>query len=346
MVEAPQSDQPNQNAAALQRQPKEQFSLDVRPPRTWPAVVFGICLFVGAIGGVCAIVWASSLFTEITAIATFITGSIVGLFTLLAIAAQVFVYWEQRNLMARQWNAMLGGIDRTNGVIEKMHAQLEAINKQEAHLLTQARAAITAAEAAKAQAKTVDRQLVLGTRAYVGIHEIKMDIPKQCISLYVANVGSIPASKLQIVCELSVRTPWEYVPDMAPSTLRKALEVTPECWLVQIPFLRSYGDKTKLFPGLNLEIMIPLSVVNPSEEGGYFTDKEMPLIVQGLAQVSIRGEIRYSDGFNSGKTTSFSYRYYRLGPRGESGDFWAAQRINDSFGSQDPERPDEDYKPN
>jgi hypothetical protein len=188
-METPQSNKPEKNTTALQRQPKKEFALDVKSPRIWPAFVFAALLLVGAGGGVAGIVLASTLFTGAAAIATFITGSIVGLFTLLAIAAQVFVYWEQRNLMARQWNAMLGGIDRTDRIIEKMQAQLHQMQEQSTDVRRQI-------ELSK-----------LSESAYLSVADLEIPLPLHGYNLAVNgkiyNRGKTPAFRFQRLIQIA-----------------------------------------------------------------------------------------------------------------------------------------------
>jgi hypothetical protein len=188
-METPQSNNPEKNTTALQREPKEQFVLDVKPPRVWPAFIFAGCLLVAAGGGVVGIVLASTLFTGAAAIATFIAGSIVGLFTLLAIAAQVFVYWEQRNLMARQWNAMLGGVDRTDRIVEKMQAQLEKMQEQSTDVRRQI-------ELSK-----------LSESAYLSVADLEIPLPLHVYNLAVNgklyNRGKTPAFKFQRLIQIA-----------------------------------------------------------------------------------------------------------------------------------------------
>jgi hypothetical protein len=76
------------------------------------------------------------------------------------------------------------------------------------------------------------------------------------------------------------------------------------------------------------------------DDDRYLRDREFPLIAQDHARVNIRGYIKYSDGFNSGKITEFGFRYFA------ADDFWAAQRIDEPMDTQpDPEEPNSDYDP-
>jgi len=115
------------NKTALPPKSGQQLSPGIGAPKTWSVVVTGLSLSAVAIGGVYTIVRVASVFTEVGAIATFITGSIVGLFTLLAIVAQAAIYWQQRNFMMRQWKAMQDSVDRTDTIIAKMQGQLDVM---------------------------------------------------------------------------------------------------------------------------------------------------------------------------------------------------------------------------
>ena len=106
-------------------------------PRVWPAlIVIGALAAIG-VGGLLALVWASGAFADAGAGVSFVAQNTLALCFLLVVIAQACIYWRQRRVMIAQWKAM--------------NDQLEAVAKQEGHLLTQANAAIEAVELAKGQ---------------------------------------------------------------------------------------------------------------------------------------------------------------------------------------------------
>jgi hypothetical protein len=75
-------------------------------PRRWPIIVTAGGLLAAASGGVALILWAAGAIDDLGVALTFIAQNILGLFVFLAIIAQSFIYWDQRNLMRKQWLAM------------------------------------------------------------------------------------------------------------------------------------------------------------------------------------------------------------------------------------------------
>jgi hypothetical protein len=354
---------------ALQPKSRQQFLLDIGPPKTWPIIVTGLSLSAIAIGGVYTIVRVASVFNEIGAIATFITGSIVGLFTLLAIVAQAAIYWQQRNFMMRQWKATQDSVDRTDTIIDRMTGQLDAMKAQSTAIKTQAQAALDAVatgkdqleamkgqltamkrqeKAMREQAKLMDRSLVLGTRAYVGVHNIVFDPLKKRVFLYVENIGRVPAKNIQVIVELILRIPEQFMPLPAPDGTRRGWEFRDKPdefgdgspfgeWELRIPWLHPYG-RTKLFPGsLRIGIMIRL------DEVFYLTPQQYDTITAGHTKMFVRGAITYSDGFHSGKKTEFAFRYYLRD------NFWISvpETGMEKYRPEPPNpEPDSDYNPN
>jgi hypothetical protein len=249
----------------------------------------------------------------------FVTGNLLNALIFAAIVSQVLIYRKQRDIMKQQQEAMQDGLTRTDRVIEKMQLQLEAIDKQEAHLLTQAKAAATAAEMATGQlvamqhqeqaqieqAKTMDRQLVLGTRAYLGIQSVSLDIASKRVFLHVENVGKVPAKDILVVTEIKAEVPeTKYRAFCSQQPQIREWSKKGDVRYLQIPFLNQYG-RTKLFPGsLRMPVMFRLDTCP------YFSDQQFSLVTGGYAKFTIRGIITYWDGFHSGKKTEFAFRYF------------------------------------
>lgn len=145
----------------------------------------------------------------------------------------------------------------------------------------------------------MDRSLVVGTRAYVGIHSIGIDFTAKRVFVQIENIGKVPASEIKVGVVMEVHIPEKWI---------RMVEV-PSNWgkkgggkTLAVPFGYDYG-KTKLFPGnLNITILILLN-------DWYISDKHLDLIKEGRAQLVVRGNINFSDGFNSGKNSPFALRY-------------------------------------
>lgn len=340
----------NANKETLQKKESQQLSIDLGPPKRWPIVLTGLLLSGVSIGGVYVIVSIASVFDEVTAIATFIAGSTVGLFTLLAIIAQAAIYWQQRNFMMRHWNAMQESVSRTDVIIEKMQGQLEvmhdALDHDRQRALEDAADRIKQLQIMKDQAKTMDRSLVLGTRAYVGVHSITFDTARRLILFQVENIGRVPAKDIQVALEITIRMREHFMPtplpkfpgggwSYHPGTRSRTLGVTllPGEWQLQIPWSHPYG-RTKLFPGsLRIGIVIHLDDI-PNLNPGHIAE-----MITGNARTSLSGVITYSDGFHRGKKTEFDFQYF------SKGDIWIARSVTGVEFQGDGEQPDSDYSP-
>ncbi len=246
-----------------------------------------------------------------------------------AVAVQAGIYgwqlWVMRRTLreiTRQADALDNQVSAAQGQLTAMQGQLSAIERQESVM--------------KNQARTMDAALVLGTRAYVGAHKPRLERETRRIFFYIGNVGKVPAKDIMVVYELRVAIPRQFVKDRQPRKFWGTMAQDPEHWTLRVPFMNSFGERTKLFPGLQIELMIGLG----AGEQPYIGDAEYTLIMQGHAETEIRGEIKYSDGFHSGKISDFAFRYFALD------DIWIPQTIDKSFEVQpDPEKPDRDYNP-
>jgi hypothetical protein len=219
---------------------------------------------------------------------------------------------EEKRLLAMQgqWEAM----DLTLDEQRKLVAQNER-----------------AVKAAEKNAKTMDRSLVLGTRAYVGVHSVGNDFKMRRILLYIENVGKVPAKDLYVITELRIEMPRSLLADRELPKGWMSAPNDPGVLRMQIPFLNSYGKFTKLFPGgLKIEIVIPLITE-------YFPNEVLNLIIDNRVPINLRGQVKYSDGFHSNKTTEFFF-HYSIYQR-----MWLAQPIHEPFVYTEPEKSDEDY---
>jgi hypothetical protein len=262
----------------------------------------------------------------------------------------------QLEVVRKQSRTMLGTWRVIRQQTRVMKEQLEAINKQEGHLSIQADAAKEAADMAKgqlvamqhqeqaqfqqldaikAQAKTMDRSLVLGTRAYVGIQSVGLDVSNKRLFLHIENVGAVPAKDIMVVTEVRAEVPetkYESVcrhMDRARGYADWGVK-NDNRWL-QIPYLNRLG-RTKLFPG-NLRIPVMIRF----DDSPYFSDEQFSLITGGYAKFSINGVITYSDGFHSGKKTEFAFRYF------SANTLWVPEIVDFHEMQIDPEKPDSDY---
>jgi hypothetical protein len=76
-----------------------------------------------------------------------------------------------------------------------------------------------------------------------------MDIKQRRIFLYIENVGRVPASDIQVVVELKIRIPWEFMPeDERPSSISKALGVAEDYLRLHVPFCIAMENVRSCFP--------------------------------------------------------------------------------------------------
>jgi len=304
------------------------------------------------------IFWATAFYVFVTAIyAAF------AFLTLKQIKKQATNTGEQLEAMKKQSRTMRGTWQVMRRQTEAVEKQLEAINKQEAHLSAQVEAAKEAADMAKgqlvamqsqeraqyqaleaakgqldamkAQAKTMDQSLVFGTRAYLGIQSVNLDIASKRLFLYIENVGKVPAKDVMVVTEIKAEVPetkYQSFCSQQPQIQHWGQREGER--RLQIPFLDRLG-RTKVFPGsLRIPVMIRL------DESPYMSDQQFSLITGGYAKFTMRGLITYSDGFHSGKRTEFAFRYFG------KNNLWVPEVIEGPQIQTDPEKPDSDYSPN
>ena len=254
---------------ALQPKSGQQIALDIGHPKTWPIIVTGLSLTAIAIGGVYTIVRVASVFNEIGAIATFITGSIVGLFTLLAIFAQAAIYWQQRNFMMRQWKAMQDSVERTDTIIDKMQGQMDAM---------------------KDQATLIRQQLELAVaneRAYLRLRDWTTPKFEEGFLIFEAsfmNGGRTPAWEVQGHTRLGV----DYEPQPGFPPVPSAED---EAVLDGQPFLFVAPNESVLLP------FTPLKV----------TETQIALVKQGRMKIFVDGVCRYIDSLGGKQFYTYGF---------------------------------------
>lgn len=330
---------------------------------------------IAVAGLLAASIWWPNL-TERT---KFFTANLLNLVIALAVVAQALIYRRQRDIMRGQWRVMKGQGKAMQDQLEAMREQYAAekdfmklqihnlsdqsdvmeasyeLSKQSIRQNEQTVKAmqgqLTAMErqeqAMRDQAKLMDRSLVFGTRAYVGVHSVTFEPQRKRIILQVENIGRVPAKDIQVIVELMIRIPDHLMPPPAPDGTRRGWEfregVRPSNpggtplgeWELRIPWVHPYG-RTKLFPGsLRIGIVIRLGEVL------YLTPQQYDAITAGHAMVFVRGIITYSDGFHKGKKTEFAFRYYLRD------DLWISlPETGFEKYTTEPEQPDSDYNPN
>ena len=316
-------------------------SLQIHRPRGWilPALVtVGIAVAGG--GGFWWIVWASQAFERSGDAVTFITGGSLTLALLLVAVVQACVYWSQRKVMKRQGEAMKRSLLIGEQQRDFLHLQSGTMRHQLDEMIGQKRAMENSLNVMKDQAKTMDKSLVFGSRAYLG-GKPRLDLMDNKCHLFfnVENFGRVPAKNIEVIIELEIATPYQFVPHLKPEPQPPKMfgkwlryEPEPDNHITRIPFLFAHG-RTKLFPTPDvLPVMIRL------EENGYIVPF-INLIKAGHSRVVIRGRIQYSDGFHKDKLTEFAFRYYL------KNDIWIPQSIDTVTQYGTPEEPASDYQP-
>jgi hypothetical protein len=154
------------------------------------------------------------------------------------------------------------------------------------------------------QWQVMDRSLVIGTRAYVGLHSIDFDTGNRRLLIQIENIGRVPADDIVISLRMEYGVPEKFKPFVDRYT---ELSADKTEIVFNLRFVYRYG-KYKLFPG-NFKIPILIRF----ERDRILTPDEFQLITNGAARLTIFGNINFSDGFNSGKNTDFAVRYYLEG---------------------------------
>jgi uncharacterized membrane protein len=136
--EVKQADTHTNKAAEKHQQPNEQSlaATNEQPLavtaglRRGPVIVALVLLVLLAVGGGYAIWCASADFADLATRMTFMMGSALNLAVFLAILAQACIYWGQRNLMHKQWEAMQAGLNETRRMVTSAEEQAKAVKEQ------------------------------------------------------------------------------------------------------------------------------------------------------------------------------------------------------------------------
>lgn len=167
---------------------------------------------------------------------------------------------------------------------EIMEEQWKAVNEQ--------------VEIMRKQARSMDESVVFGLRAHVGVGSIKFDLDRKRVFIEIENIGKVPAKDIKLEVILSVKIPQEFI-----SRIPVAQKVGRPFQFMQIDTGAEYGG-TKLFPG-----SLPITFV-VHLDNDLLDNDQYGLITAGHAKVVVNGLITFHDGFNSGKKTPFSFRYF------------------------------------
>jgi hypothetical protein len=154
------------------------------------------------------------------------------------------------------------------------------------------------AEIMRKQARSMDESVVFGLRAHVGVGSFKFDLDRKRVFIEIENIGKVPAKDIKLEVILSVEIPQEFI-----SRIPVAQKVERPFQFMQIDTGAEYGG-TKLFPG-----SLPITFV-VHLDNDLLDNDQYGLITAGHAKVVVNGLITFHDGFNSGKKTPFSFRYF------------------------------------
>jgi len=160
---------------------------------------------------------------------------------------------------------------------------------------------------------TAARQaLQIGTRAYVGIHSVEVDLKTtKRLFIKLENIGKVPAERITIRMLLSVAV---FDPVAEDGKVRE---------FAQAEETYDYG-LASLNPGsFTGVIRVPLDL--------YFSDEELALIVEERASLSLHLEARYWDGFTPDQYSAFTLAYW-----GENR--WSLQPVRNKKKSSEQEK--------
>lgn len=227
------------------------------------------------IGGLSALTIIAWLLLPVSSvIVPFVVASALPLFTLFAIIYQAVVY-------RRQWYAMRAALKQTDRVIAKMQEQLSAMGQQE--------------KALREQSKLMGDSIVISNMAAVGVHSIEYDKHTGLICIRIENIGLVAAERLTLFLQIIIGFHNRYV-DAEPTA-------TSVRGLLRYEIANQEYGSTKLLRG-NLQIAKTFDL------RGHLRERELDLVVQGHANLSVRGRVGYEDGFMQGRQqTNFFFWY-------------------------------------
>jgi hypothetical protein len=151
---------------------------------------------------------------------------------------------------------------------------------------TQAGASKTTANSAEQSLQTARRSMIVGSRAYVGINSIQTDLKRGQITVWLENIGKIPATNIKASGATAL-----------PQTNASG---EPEAFKVLIDDILDLGIN-ELFPGtFRLPVVIWIKDFAPETE-------RLVLSRQKVLHVSC--VIRYDNGFGSRSESWFTFYY-------------------------------------
>jgi len=133
-----------------------------------------ICIIALTIIG--GLICAGYYFTITTERIKFWTESFLSAAVLAAIIVQAYVYFRQRDVMERQWQAMQDALAQ-----------------------------------AKEQTRIAGDSLVIGTRSYVGLHSIDLNKDSKTIFIKIENIGRVPSDSINVFVDMLTNMPKERV---------------------------------------------------------------------------------------------------------------------------------------
>jgi len=185
-------------------------SAPIHRPRSWllpVAVTGGVAAIGGA--GFWWLLWASQAFDRASDAVTFVTGGSLTLAILLVAVVQACVYWSQRGVMRKQWDAMERSVGRTDRIIEKMGGQLKAMEDS----LTETRKMVNqnerAVKAAEDSVEVAQNHMIHAQRAYVMFQSASVEFlsdTRLAVAFAIKNFGNTPALNFRPFTRVELRT--------------------------------------------------------------------------------------------------------------------------------------------
>jgi hypothetical protein len=163
------------NANNLQHQTDKKPPLPtLYQPRLWPAIITTAALvFVGG-GGVGVLMWASAVFTDTAAAVSFVAQNVLSLFVLLAVVVQGCIYWSQRGLMKRQWEAMDDSLEETRNIVRQNERTVTAVETQAERMGSQVSIMQGQLNAMQETLGEMRISRELENRAWIGVSELEI----------------------------------------------------------------------------------------------------------------------------------------------------------------------------
>jgi hypothetical protein len=183
------------------------------------------------------------------------------------------------------------------------------------------------------QAKSADESVVFGLRAHVGVHGVSsINFNERRFVIEIGNSGEVPATRIDLKYIIEVRVPERWADDAIRQVPWK--QAGNLDWILQWGDSRYYG-RAPLSRDLKIKKPINLSAIS---------EHCMFEIWQGHAQIALKGNVEFNDGFNSGKNAPFAFYYSHEDKEWivdavitkEEVEALLAERARQSFGDRDP----------